>query len=777
MSQKSGRKIINTNNIDEATEKTKKYTVSLTEATIAAKKLQDALDAAMNKSLGKEKWDETQREAKMNNFAKKKANNTEPLPKPATTTDRVVNVAREGFNNAVNKGGEVVNNVLSENKYIKIINKGYENLADGFKNVQDLFRDHYSILDKTNHATLDDLKNYDKKYLEREKNKLALLEGTQKEEAKLILEKQEKDTKAVHEYYEKLYKLRDEYFEKTQKRSPYQRIKDGLGLDNSIEEERKRLLAEMGTVKTQLENTIIQNKQDYYIDKDLIGKPEPTVYANDGQTKQVSTSKTTTTLLKNTSTLNQCCTCPQQEDICKSTKQKERPQPEIEDLSIEVKPLDAGSFTDSMKEQMEKGEESLKNFSETYKDTTNDFDDQTQQRIGILSQLGEAYANNTAGMKDAFSTITGLFKGNDPIVDGILNFAEKNLPKLLSLFEKTNEEINEDVKESTDKRNEAFEQGMGKTENIAKTSLEQIQEHVQLVIEGISMVFEAINSSLDEKIEEAQERYEVLSEKYDEVTEKIEESNARIAQLHEEAKNAQGGRAIVIQEQLSREIEANKELANEQKSIDEEKKKAEAEKEKLEKQQRKNELKIQIVQAVANVALGITKALSMGPILGPIMAAVVAVAGAIQIAQLNKQMSKLADGGLLGGKTHAQGGMRIEGTNIEVEGGEYVVNRASTRKNLGLISYINSQRRQLTPNDINGYFSSTSGYGESPNFKTMFATGGVLPSEDIMNTYEMDAAIQAIESINLQPVVSVVDIANVQKNLTTVTDWTNTSSF
>ncbi|MDL2215316.1 hypothetical protein LJC00_03915, partial [Dysgonomonas sp. OttesenSCG-928-M03] len=159
------------------------------------------------------------------------------------------------------------------------------------------------------------------------------------------------------------------------------------------------------------------------------------------------------------------------------------------------------------------------------------------------------------------------------------------------------------------------------------------------------------------------------------------------------------------------------------------------------------------------------------------MAALVGAMGAIQTAMIAKQLSKMADGGLLNGKTHAQGGMRIEGTNIEVEGGEYVINRISTRKNAGLLHYINSQRRQLSPSDIDGYFGQTGGYNESPNFKTMFATGGQLPADAAMNTYDNDRVARAIESIDMQPVVSVVDIANVQQNVTKVTDWTNTRSF
>ena len=51
--------------------------------------------------------------------------------------------------------------------------------------------------------------------------------------------------------------------------------------------------------------------------------------------------------------------------------------------------------------------------------------------------------------------------------------------------------------------------------------------------------------------------------------------------------------------------------------------------------------------------------------------------------------SKKARGGLLNGPSHAQGGMPILGSNIEVEGGEYVVNKQATKDNLGLLNVIN----------------------------------------------------------------------------------------
>ena len=48
-----------------------------------------------------------------------------------------------------------------------------------------------------------------------------------------------------------------------------------------------------------------------------------------------------------------------------------------------------------------------------------------------------------------------------------------------------------------------------------------------------------------------------------------------------------------------------------------------------------------------------------------------------------------ANGGLLNGPSHRNGGMPILGSNIQVEGGEFVVNKHAAKRNLGLLTSIN----------------------------------------------------------------------------------------
>ncbi|MBF0647519.1 hypothetical protein IR083_01645 [Dysgonomonas sp. GY75] len=297
-----------------------------------------------------------------------------------------------------------------------------------------------------------------------------------------------------------------------------------------------------------------------------------------------------------------------------------------------------------------------------------------------------------------------------------------------------------------------------------------MQEHVDIIMTGVNAIFSASNALLSEQLEEANEKFEAISEKYSEAVELRQESSDKISSLEEQSKNARGGRLLILQEQINQEMAKNQQLAQQEKQLAKEKEKAEKEKEKKEKQIKKNEISQGIIQGVANTALGVTKAWSLGPIIGPIMAAIVGAAGAIQVGVMTKQLSKLEDGGFLKGKRHSQGGMRIEGTNIEVEGGEYVINRESTSKNLGLVRYINSQRKELNATDMTGFFAKASQGFELP-FQREFAAGGLMPAIETPSTIDNEALIDAIKSIKINSRVAVTDIIRAQEDAVQVDRW------
>lgn len=71
-----------------------------------------------------------------------------------------------------------------------------------------------------------------------------------------------------------------------------------------------------------------------------------------------------------------------------------------------------------------------------------------------------------------------------------------------------------------------------------------------------------------------------------------------------------------------------------------------------------------------------------------------------------------AKGGIIKGNSHAEGGVHVLGSNIEVEGGEYVINKKATRENLPLLEKINSGNYKMT--------------AKEPLGKQMKVNGGIL---------------------------------------------------
>ena len=106
-----------------------------------------------------------------------------------------------------------------------------------------------------------------------------------------------------------------------------------------------------------------------------------------------------------------------------------------------------------------------------------------------------------------------------------------------------------------------------------------------------------------------------------------------------------------------------------------------------------------------------------------------------------------ANGGLLSGPSHANGGMPIMGSNVEVEGGEYVVNKRATARNLPLLSATNNLgstntikprmmekggeyvvNKRATARNL-PLLSATNNLGSTNTIKPrMMEMGGVIPS-------------------------------------------------
>ena len=301
---------------------------------------------------------------------------------------------------------------------------------------------------------------------------------------------------------------------------------------------------------------------------------------------------------------------------------------------------------------------------------------------------------------------------------------------------------------------------------------ETVDKYSKAVGQASSAMFDLYSKQLASKKEEAEKYLKDVSEKYDKVVEARKKSDEKIADLHNKSVNLSGGRSLVMQAQMDEEMAKREQLVAEEKRLEAEKVKAKAKIEKQEARQKRASAQKQFVQGTIDLTSGILKAWSLGPIIGPIMAAVVAAAGGFQLAKMAKEIKKMADGGLLRGRRHSEGGMRIEGTNIEVEGGEYVINRRTTDHNMGLIRYINSQRRPLGEADMVSYFRSPRAV-QTPPWRRQMEEGGALPVPQLAETMSRDNALllNAIQNIRIDSRVAVTDIIRAQERMTEVDSW------
>lgn len=189
-----------------------------------------------------------------------------------------------------------------------------------------------------------------------------------------------------------------------------------------------------------------------------------------------------------------------------------------------------------------------------------------------------------------------------------------------------------------------------------------------------------------------------------------------------------------------------------------------------------------VVQATINTYLGATKALATGGILGIAQAAVVIAFGMKQVATIAKQkdpdtkintsVKKYAKGGMIYGRSHAQGGVTFRGDNgqvFEAEGGENVyIMKKSASAEINALSAINEAH-------------GGNSFGTSGLYR--FADGGMAASISEANRVVKQAGSMKLsnESINQlagvvidavmsmpNPVVSVQDINAGQNDVSVV---------
>lgn len=307
---------------------------------------------------------------------------------------------------------------------------------------------------------------------------------------------------------------------------------------------------------------------------------------------------------------------------------------------------------------------------------------------------------------------------------------------------------------------------IGNISDILKEANEQL---FQPMADTLSMYWDMV-------IDEIQDKLDTIQQLYDDMTEKVQDSEDRISEIQDKMKDGSKADTEALKEQLADEQLLYAQRAAKEQQLDNEKQALEAKQRKAEKAQRKNDMRANIAEAIANTAMGATKTLSEWSYpLGVIFAAIQTAFGLAKVAIMTAQLSKMAEGGIIKaangtlindgrsggvavGRSHAQGGIPVVGRPYEIEGGEAIINKRSTAKYLDLLSAINQAGggRKLTADAQ----------------MRKFATGGVMNyqkiDDDMRANNQQSQIANAISNIDFQPYVRVVDYEKASGNLVRV---------
>ena len=299
--------------------------------------------------------------------------------------------------------------------------------------------------------------------------------------------------------------------------------------------------------------------------------------------------------------------------------------------------------------------------------------------------------------------------------------------------------------------------------------IQSIKKYLQEGMQAFQNIMQAVWDAQDNNFDKQQEYLDKLNKELDnklnEQRDIVQRHKDAINDIEDELATSRGDRRQHLIDQLNAEMAAQRAAQQQEKKIQKEKEAAQNKADALEKKRKKAQYHRDMIQAVVNGALAVTRAADNSwPIPAVPMMALAAATTAAQIAIMasNKPYAK---GGLLEGPSHKQGGIPIPGTGIEVEGKEYVVRKKSTGPNIDLLDYINKSERRLSLSDFIDFYSSDRPKNSIRSVRSKFEDGGYIPT--LPNALDVRDQLQnvIINQDNRPIVVSVVDINNKQEDV------------
>ena len=380
-----------------------------------------------------------------------------------------------------------------------------------------------------------------------------------------------------------------------------------------------------------------------------------------------------------------------------------------------------------------------------------------------LQNTQQEYQNLLSNIDKEYSSLKGKLDNNE------ISFND---------FTQAKEEL-DSLRKKTEENVKATQKALDNLVNtVAGSVLNMINAYMGAFGDIWNMVAELRSNSLDAEEERLERQQEMLDEELESIEEAYEaqeevtrQHRDKINDIEGELSTAMGDRRQALIDQLAKERDAElKSLQTEQdiqkrKQANEKKQQAlEKQKEVLEKKRWEQNKQNSIVQATINTFTAVTNALAVQPwFVGLALSSVALALGMANVGKIAAQ-KYMANGGLLQGKSHAEGGIPIGNTGIVAEGNEYIINKKTTMQNLPLLEYINSQRRPLTKEDLVSFYDDKKGNRLITKSIGKFADGGQLPSGLTQSDLRRLINYQPEED-NRQIVVSVVDIVNASEDL------------
>ena len=387
------------------------------------------------------------------------------------------------------------------------------------------------------------------------------------------------------------------------------------------------------------------------------------------------------------------------------------------------------------------------------KDDTGFIDvDATRQNLKSINSSLDEYINRLTAYQTSLTeshkiALSGLQKGSVEYEREVQNYA------------RAMESVSERIKTALESQSKNTKQATEVQADYYRELLEEISKYAEEVSQAVSSVTDTLNANLQVQIDGLNEQLDVINEKYEQVQEQRERAAQNVEELEERMKDASGSTLEALREQLNDEVRAREKAALEEEKLAREKEKREAEIAEKEKDMRRNDLLSNIARGIADTASAVIGALGNKPwsVWNIALASFVGSMGAAQVGIMTEQLSKLEKGGEIKGPSHANGGVPILINGVpsyEAQGGEFMVNDKSYRANKALVNFINDNPRPLLFSDMVGIIPGKASQvvaSDAPRFSE-------------------DRIIDAIEKMEIHPVVSVTDIIDATDEVVTVRD-------